>query len=317
MTAAYNRTKAKAEVFAEKAGVPKGQVYDSLDALLKDPTVDAVDVLVPVQFNLQTVQQAIQAGKPIAVEKPISSNIKDAREIVSLTQKTALPVLVLENWVYHHSVAELKKQLPRIGRPVTFLFRSSGPYSPNKYHSTGWRQKPEHIGGYLSDGGVHQIALLTEVLGEVESVSGRTDSLRPEVSGDVDTLNALFNLKSGVFGTFIYGSYFGATKKTNTFIIFGTNGTIELDISPGGPKKVTINVGEDAKSASGPEVITIEDDVLDGVAAEFDNFAQAVAKRDKKLLQATPEKAFHHFAVIVAAVESAQNGSALTKVARP
>lgn len=315
VTAAYNRTKAKAEVFATKAQLSKSQVYDSLDQLLQDPNVDAIDALLPVQFNLETIKKAIAAGKPIAIEKPISSNLADGREIVKLANSTNLPILILENWLYHNTITEMKKLLPKIGRPVTFMYRSTGPYTPSKYHTTSWRSKPQHIGGYLSDGGVHQMALLTEVLGEVESVAARTDSIRPQVSGDVDTLNALLNMKSGIFGTFVYGSFFGATKKTSIFTILGTNGTIQLDFY--GTRTITFLEGPDGANIKTPEVIMLQQPFADGICDEFENFSDAIAKNDKLVLKCSPEKAFHHLAVIVAAVESGQNRGVLTRVAKP
>ena len=79
--------------------------------------------------------------------------------------------------------------------------------------ATGWRLKPEHIGGFLSDGGVHQLALLTEVLGDVESVSGLTQQLK-EQSGTDDVLFSTLKTAKGAIGTFTYGSAFGATDKS-------------------------------------------------------------------------------------------------------
>lgn len=314
--AAFNRTKEKAEKFADVAGFPKSKVHDTLEDLIKDPEVDAVDALVPVSNNLPTIKAAIAAGKPIAIEKPIAASLEDAKEIVKVTRETDLPILILENFVYHEGVAKLKELLPKIGDVVTFLYQSTGPYAPNKYHATAWRQKPEHIGGYLSDGGVHQMAVLTEVLGSVKSVSARTSQLK-EVSGDVDTLNALFNMDSGAFGTFVYTSYLGATTKTTKFTIFGTKGSLIYDNSPGVGPVITAQFGEDAKSASAPETIKVEPETNNGVDKEFANFRDAVNAKDKSLLKVTPEKAFHHFAVIVACVLSGRKDSELTEVEKP
>jgi predicted dehydrogenase len=288
-------------------------VFDDIDGLMNDPEIDAIDALVPVQFNKSVIEKAIAVGKPISIEKPISSNIEDAREIVKLANSTALPVLVLENFVYHNSVTLLKAQLPKIGNTVTFMYQSTGPYAVSKYHATTWRQKPEHVGGYLSDGGVHHIAVLTEVLGEVESVSGRTTQLR-EVSGDVDTLNSLFHMKSGSFGTFIYGSYFGNTEKIVKFTIFGTKGSIVYEFKAGSNATILVRQGDSSESAIASETFTVEPDQINGVTNEFANFAEAIKAKDKNLLKVKPETAFHHFAVIAAAVESAEKGGALTFV---
>lgn len=280
---------------------------------MNSSSIDAIDALVPVSNNLPTIRKAVEAGKPIAIEKPISSNLEDAKEIVKLDRSTDVPIMILENFVFHEGVKKLKELLPKIGNVVTFLYQSTGPYTPSKYHTTSWRRHPEHIGGYLSDGGVHQLAILTEVLGEVESVSARTTQIR-EVAGDVDTLNSLFNMKSGVFGTFTYASYLGATKKTNKFTIFGTNGSLIYENNPGSGPTIIFQEGADGKSASEPETINVTPEQHNGIEKEFKNFADAVAAKDKSLIQIPPAKAFHQFAIVVACVLSGQNGSQLTKV---
>ncbi len=69
--------------------------------------------------------------------------------------------------------------LPKIGDIASFTttLLEHGT-TTTKYLATGWRLNPEHIGGFLSDSGVHQLALLTDVLGEVDTVSGFTKQLR-------------------------------------------------------------------------------------------------------------------------------------------
>ncbi|CAN3369938.1 hypothetical protein DICA3_F29096 [Diutina catenulata] len=296
----FNRTKAKAEKFAETSGAQK--VYDSLDEVFEDSSVDIVDALLPVQTNLEVVKRAIAAKKPLSIEKPIAANLDQAREIVKITKESDVPVLVLENWCFRNAIPKLTELVKDID-PVGFTYRSTGPFVPtSKYMATGWRQKPEHIGGYLSDGGVHQLALLTDVLGPVKSVSGLTKQLR-DLSGDKDILFSTFTMDSGVIGTFTYGSAFGATEKKLQFEIYGTKGSIVYDFSPSlKQSKITVRKGEDANNMAEPEVFDFEEG--DTIEAEFANFIDAVKSNDKSKLKCTPERAFHHFAVIVACVQS-------------
>lgn len=315
----HNRTRAKAEEFArDHAHVPMDRVFDSAEALMQDKDIDAIDALVPVQLNPSIVEMAIKHNKPLAIEKPIAANLEGARKVVQLARSTDLPILVLENWVYHHSVAMMKEALPKIGNVVTFMYQSTGPYAQSKYHATAWRQKPQHVGGYLSDGGVHQLTLLTEVLGNVASVSAHASQIR-EVSGDIDTMNSLLTMESGAYGTFLYGSYMGATEKVQRFTIFGTNGTLEYEFKPasGSPAVVRLSEGPSANEALPTVTQTVPKDPVNGVVAEFGNFAGAVANKDKSLLKCKPEMAFHHFAIVVAAVESAKHQGQQVKVEKP
>ncbi|KAI5956906.1 hypothetical protein KGF54_000525 [Candida jiufengensis] len=312
--ATYNRTKSKAEAFAEKAEIPKDKVYDSLDEIFKDPKVDFVDALLPVQFNLDAVKLAIANNRPICFEKPIAANLEQAKEIVELSKKTDLPIAVLENWSFLKAIKILKNDiLPQIGDIIGFTYNATGPWNDNnKYLATGWRLKPEHIGGFLSDGGVHQLALLTDVLGDVESISGLTKQVR-EQSGTDDILFSTMNLKSGVIGTFTYGSAFGATDKSTSFTIFGTNGSVVYDWSPSLNKPtITYQTGTSGQTKSDKQVIEIDE--VNTFEEEFKNFAEAVSKKDKSLIVVPPAKAFHHLAIVAAALESSANGGSNVKV---
>ena len=315
--AAFNRTKSKAEVFATKAGISPSKVYDTLEEIFKDDSIDFVDALLPVQNNLDIIKLAIQYNKPIAFEKPIAANMSQAREIVQLSKSTELPIMVLENWSFSSAIKVLKEEaIPKIGEVVSFTYRATGAWNDNnKYANTSWRKNPEHVGGYLSDGGVHQLALLTDVLGPVESISALTKQLRAE-SGDDDILFSTLKLKSNVIGTFTYGSAYGATDKSTSFTIYGTNGSIVYDFSPNLPKPtVTYQTGATLGTASGKTVIEIEE--VNTIQEEFKNFAAAVTAKDKSIIVVTPEKAFHHLAIIAAAIDSSKsNGNSVT-VATP
>ncbi|EMG50199.1 hypothetical protein SBY92_003647 [Candida maltosa Xu316] len=315
--AAYNRTKSKAETFATKAGIPEDKVYDSLEQVFKDDQIEFVDALLPVQFNVDAVKLAVENNKPICFEKPIAANLSQAKEIVKLSESTDLPIMILENWTYLKAIDILKNEvLPKIGKVVGFTYNATGPFNDsNKYLATGWRAKPEHIGGYLSDGGVHQLALLTEVLGEVESLSGFTEQLR-EQSGTDDSLFSSFKMKSGAIGTFTYGSMFGATDKSTWFKIYALNGSVTYDWSPA-LKKPTITYETGSTSSQASKKTVIEIDEVDTLEEEFKNFRDAVAKKDKKLIKVPPRKAFHHLAIVAAAIESSKNGGSNVKVEIP
>lgn len=296
IVAAYNRSEEKAHKFASVAAQLNHsvKVKTTFEEVLNDPEVEAVDLLLPVQHNLEYVRACIEAQKPVAFEKPIAGNLEDARKIVELTDNSKVPVMVLEQYVYHHGVAKVKELLKEIGTPVSFIYQGTGPFHPtNKYANTKWRLSPQHVGGYLSDGGVHQVAVVTECLGsKVTQVSAHTVQLR-ETSGDVDVLTALFKFENGVTGTFCYGSTFGACKKTNCLQIFGTNGSIIYDWSPGTQNYVSIQKGGDASSSSEPTVINIEETKYFSLDTEFANFQDAVSRNDKQVVMSSPLSLIH------------------------
>lgn len=307
----YNRTKAKAETFATKASIPSSNIHDSLEDIFLDEKVDVIDALLPVQYNLDAVKLAIKYNKPICFEKPLAANLEQAKEIVKLSRKSDLPIFVLEQWSYYKAVDILKSKLSEIGNVVSFSYKSTGPFNhKNKYLATGWRLKPEHIGGFLSDGGVHQLALLTGVLGSVNKVSAFTKQVN-KLSGTDDIVYSSFKLESGVIGTFTYGSAFGASEKSCIFEIMGDNGSIKFDFSPAVTRTVTVLVGDGGADVK-KEVIEIPDENL-ALDTEFEVFSKLVQTSDLSYVRTTPEVCFHHLAIVDAALKSsAKDGDSVT-----
>lgn len=302
VVACTNRTREKAEKFAAEIGDVK--VYDTVDELLHDPKVEVVDILLPVCDNWAALSKVVAAGKPVCFEKPIAADLEDARKIVDLSRSDPLPMMILENWCYHTRTHELKRRLKEIGEVVSFVYQSSSSYFVSKYAGTKWRQHPKHIGGPIADSGVHDMALLTEVLGPVASLSARATQVQP-TSNAIDAVSAQLNMKSGVFGSLIYSRSLGACKPTQKFEIFGTKGSIILSTAFGETPSMSIYRGSGAHDASST-FVELEPEKVNGLVPEFSNFREAVLKNDKSLIVATPEKGFHHFAIIVAIVNSAE-----------
>lgn len=61
-------------------------IYESLEAACNDPAVDALIIVTPNYTHLDVLKVAMQSGKPILLEKPISTNVRDAVEIVRLAE---------------------------------------------------------------------------------------------------------------------------------------------------------------------------------------------------------------------------------------
>ncbi|KAF6014493.1 hypothetical protein HII13_000838 [Brettanomyces bruxellensis] len=312
----FNRTKEKAEVFVKNADIKI--IYDDMEDAFKDPEVNLVDALLPVQFNLSAVKLAVKYKKNICVEKPIAADLEQAAQIVKLSKENPdLIIAVNEHWCYFKAVDALKEAVSKIGNVYSFTYSSTGQFNfANKYLSTSWRRQPKHIGGFLSDGGVHQLALLTGVLGQIRKVNAHTKRVR-ELSGTDDILYSLVEMESGVIGTFTYGSAFGNTDKSCIFKILGDNGSVFLDFSPKHPEKLTLRVGGlTAETKSYEMDIPIEDEYRTP-SKEFDVLGEAIKTGDKSGIIATPEVAFHHLAIIDAALKSSSKGGDTVVVAKP
>jgi predicted dehydrogenase len=93
------RDRARAEAFAAKRGIPR--VFDSYQALLDDPDVDAIYNPLPNGLHAQWTIAALEAGKHVLCEKPFTSNSAEAEAVAATAERTGLVVMEAFHYRYH------------------------------------------------------------------------------------------------------------------------------------------------------------------------------------------------------------------------
>jgi predicted dehydrogenase len=93
------RDQPSADEFAAKYGI--ANVYGSYEALIDDPNLDAIYVLVPTSMHGQWTKAALAAGKHVLVEKPFTANAAEAQEIADLAGKSDRVVMEAIQFRHH------------------------------------------------------------------------------------------------------------------------------------------------------------------------------------------------------------------------
>lgn len=247
ITAVTSRRRERAEDFASMVKDALGYepaVFDSYEELLESGSVDAVDLTLPIELNVPFIFKAVEKGVHVICEKPISTDIENGKKVVELSTNTDKVIYIAENYRHDFRFNKIRAFIDEntIGRPIFVAWHLwIGMDKSNKYVQTEWRQRPKHIGGFLSDGGVHHIAALRVIFGDIAWVSGVTKRVS-DYLGDDDTLSTVFEFNSGVVGNYTV-SY--AVSGKQYFEIVGTDGRIYLDeerITVRGQREETINI---------------------------------------------------------------------------
>ena len=68
----------------------KTKGYSEIEALLKDPEIEAVSVCVPTTFHHEVVMEAIKHGKHVLVEKPIAFTAEEAEEMIKAAKEAGV-----------------------------------------------------------------------------------------------------------------------------------------------------------------------------------------------------------------------------------
>jgi len=82
-----NSTEIASKNYAEFSQGETLKVYKSIKELCSDPEIDAVIISTPNFTHIEVVREVIQYNKHILLEKPMASNVKDAWEIVKISQE--------------------------------------------------------------------------------------------------------------------------------------------------------------------------------------------------------------------------------------
>lgn len=88
-------------------------VTTQLDTVLADPAVDAVVVATPARTHFAVAYAALQAGKHVMVEKPLTMDLGEARLLIELAQQRNLTLMVGHVFEYNPAVRFIKQVIER------------------------------------------------------------------------------------------------------------------------------------------------------------------------------------------------------------
>lgn len=155
--------------------------YTHYQDLLADPQVDIVDIIVPHALHYEIAKAALEKGKHVLVEKPITVKSEQGKELISLAKQRGLKFSVAENthFVTAYIKAEevLKQGILGDVWTVRTLIAGSEVYrikDPNLWHGKA------PYGGVILDSAVHTFYLFKWLFGGVRDVLGFTSKVIPE-----------------------------------------------------------------------------------------------------------------------------------------
>lgn len=90
---------------------PKATPTDSFEQLLADPAVDAVALVTPAPLHYPMAKRALEAGKHVYVEKPMTLTEEHSQELVELSESLGLKLMVGHLLEYHPAVDLIKRQI--------------------------------------------------------------------------------------------------------------------------------------------------------------------------------------------------------------
>ncbi len=227
LVAVMRRNYEKAKDYAERHKVPK--YYSNASRLINDPDINAVYVATPPDTHARYAIEAMTAGKPVYVEKPMARNYAECQRMLEVSQSKKVPLYVA---YYRRALPGFRKvkeliEQGKIGdvRGVNIqLFKS--PSGPEKSGNPGWRVEPKISGGgHFFDLSSHQLDYLDYLFGPVKGLQSFVTNQAGLYNAE-DYVTASFTFKNEIVcsGTWC----FSCSDESNRDIIeiFGDKGVI-------------------------------------------------------------------------------------------
>jgi predicted dehydrogenase len=220
LAAVGSRTQASADEFADRFDI--GHRHPSYEALVTDPDVDVVYVSTPHPFHHDAARLAIEAGKPVLVEKPFTMDAAEARDLAARARASGVFLMeaMWARFVPHMvRVRELLRD-DALGDVRSLMADHCQWFVKDRTHRVF---APELGGGALLDLGIYPVSLASMVLGTPSTVTAVSD---PAFTGVDATTSVLLQHEGGRHAVLTTSL---EAAGPNRAAIIGTEARIEID----------------------------------------------------------------------------------------
>jgi D-xylose 1-dehydrogenase (NADP+, D-xylono-1,5-lactone-forming) len=288
-----SRAQDRAEQYASWWEIPRA--YGSYEALLADDQIDAVYISLPNTMHCEWSIKALEAGKHVLCEKPLSRHPDEVAAAFDAADRTGRLLTEAFMWRHNPQTARLKELVDQGAIGELRLVRST--FSYGLYDETNIRLQTDVEGGALMDVGCYTVSGSRFLAGEPERVFGEA-WYGP--TGTDWVFAGTMRFPGDVVASFDCGT---ALPNRDELEAIGSDGSLFVDdpwhcLSPG------IELRRDGK------VERIELEPEDSYRLELENMSDAIRGRGELLL--ARDDAMGQARVLEALHESASTGALVT-----
>jgi len=297
VTAIASRELARAQGVARQLGIPRA--YGTYQELLDDPGLEAIYVAVPNHMHVEWSVKAVEAGKHVLCEKPLSTSAGEIREVVAARDRAGRKVgeaFMVDSHPQWIKARELV-HAPEFGQ----LRAIHGFFSYNFTDPTNIRNILEYGGGGMRDVGGYPIHTARFITGLEPTRVVATMEADPVLR--IDRLDSVLMEFPGVQATFTCSTQLVPYQRMQ---LFGTGQRVEVEIPFNAPIDRPCRILVDTNDLSGIPPRVIEIPVCDQYTLQADAFSQAILSGGE--VPVTLENAIANQAVVDAIFRSAVAG---------
>ena len=250
---------------------PNAVHYNSYEALLADPTIDAIYVPTPNALHKKWTIAALEAGKHVLCEKPIACTAAEAEDMIAASQKAGK--LLMEAFMYRYG-GKFTKMMEILRSGVLGKIKAvQGSHGYTLDWASPAREDPALGGGCLYDVGCYVVDCMNAVAKEQ---GGILRNAQAYTLGDPVDYHAAAALEYDCGMVGVLQSWFDCAQEQRV-LIAGEKGTLHIPmIFEGGGGEMYLTVGGEKTTITVPHA--------DPYQLEAEAFSRAVLGIENNLM---------------------------------
>ena len=209
------------------AAHPQAAIFADYCEMFARSAVDAVSIALPSHLHYAASRAALESGKHLFLEKPMTLSIADCRDLIDLARQRNLCLAMAHQFRYSSLWGKIKTMIDEgaIGDPQYALIELWR--NPYRQGVDGWRYDPARVGDWILEEPIHFFDLARwyfAAAGEPISVYARAiarDPARPELQ---DNFTATVNFAGGRFA--VIAQTLAGFEHHHTVKLTGTTGAL-------------------------------------------------------------------------------------------
>lgn len=149
--------------------VPNYRVFERAEDVLREP-IDGVVVEGRVHDNLPLARLALEAGKPVMLEKPAGTDLDEYRRLIDLARRKHLHVQMIYLFRYMSAVEEVLRRVKAGAVGRVYEFRARLPKDLADY-ARFVEELKQYKGGMFFEMAGHVIDMMVSILGKPKSIT--------------------------------------------------------------------------------------------------------------------------------------------------
>lgn len=240
---ALSSQKKRALASAKELGLDPDRSYGSFEEMAnaeaaRPDGIEAVSIVTPNHMHFPIAKAFLKAGIHVICDKPLTSNLADAKKLVKLQEKSGKLFVLTHNYTGYPMIRQAREMVAKgkLGDLRVVRAEYAQDWLSENLEKTGqkqasWRTDPKQSGdgGSVGDIGTHAYNLACFVTGhKCQSLSADLDTFVKGRKLD-DNAHVMLRFENGLKGTLWSSQVAPGNENALTLRVYGTKGGLEWE----------------------------------------------------------------------------------------